>query len=63
MKKSEKVIALLDSSKFNKSMPYTFASLQDIDVMITDTRPPERILELARDAGVELVIADEVDLK
>ena len=60
VKKSHMVIALLDSSKFNKSMPYTFAGLQDINVMITDIRPPERIMELAAEAGVEVVIADEV---
>ncbi len=57
VKKSKKTIALLDSTKFNKSMPYTFANLQDISVIISETRPPERIMELAREFGVEVVIA------
>lgn len=60
VKKSDKVVVLLDSSKFNKSMPYTFANLNDISVIICDVRPPERIMELAVAAGVEVIIADEV---
>ena len=60
VKKSEKVIVLLDSSKFNKSMPYTFAKLEDVSIIICDSRPPERIMELASESGVEVIIADEV---
>jgi DeoR/GlpR family transcriptional regulator of sugar metabolism len=62
VKKSEKVIVLLDSSKFNKSMPYTFANLEDISMIICDVRPPERIVELANQYGVEIIIADEVSI-
>ena len=33
---------MLDSSKIGKIMPYTFARLEDIDVLITDDNfPPE----------------------
>ncbi len=60
VKKSQKVVVLLDSSKFNKSMPYTFANLEDISTIICDSRPPERVMELAIAAGVEVIIADEV---
>ena len=59
VKKSKKIIALLDSTKFNKSMPYTFANLDDISVIICDVRPPERIVELAKEKGVEIVVAGE----
>ncbi len=59
VKKSAKVIALLDSTKFNKSMPYTFANLHDVSVIISDVRPPERIMELALENNVEVIIADE----
>ena len=60
VKKSKTVVALIDSSKFNKSMPYTFANLKDVSVLITDTRPPERIMEIANECGVDVIIADEV---
>lgn len=60
VKNSQKVVALLDSSKFNKSMPYTFADLSDISVVVCDSVPPDRILELFKESGVELIIANEV---
>ena len=59
VRKSKKVVALLDSSKFNKSMPYTFAELEDVSVIVTDAPPPERIAVLAKELGIQLVIADE----
>ena len=37
IKKADKVIMLLDSSKVNKKTPYTFASLSDVDRMVVDT--------------------------
>ncbi len=36
IKKADKVIMLLDSSKVNKKTPYTFASLSDVDCMVVD---------------------------
>ena len=41
-------------------MPYTFANLEDVSTIICDSRPPERVMELAIAAGVEVIIADEV---
>ncbi len=40
-KKAKSVYMMLDSSKIGKIMPYTFARLQDIDVLITDENFPE----------------------
>ncbi len=37
IRKADKVIMLLDSSKVNKKTPYTFASLADVDCMVVDT--------------------------
>lgn len=34
--KAHKVIVLMDTSKIGKSLPYTFASVDDIDVLITE---------------------------
>ena len=36
---------MLDSSKIGKIMPYTFAHLEDIDVLITDDNFPAELKE------------------
>ncbi|MBO5045359.1 MAG: DeoR/GlpR transcriptional regulator [Clostridia bacterium] len=41
-KKAKSLYMMLDSSKIGKIMPYTFAHVEDIDVLITDDNfPPE----------------------
>ncbi len=41
IKKAQHVIMLLDSSKVDKNTPYTFATLEDIDCMVVDSKFPE----------------------
>ncbi len=41
LSKVKKKIMLMDTSKVNKTMPYTFAKLEDIDVLITDDGLPD----------------------
>ena len=53
--KARRTIVMVDSSKFGKSMPYTFAGLQDIDILITDVLPEASILELAKEHGTAVV--------
>lgn len=36
LKRASKVIMLMDSSKVGKSLPYTFGSLNDVDVLVSD---------------------------
>lgn len=38
-------IVVADESKFNKSLMFTFASYEDVDIFITSSRPPEEIEE------------------
>ncbi len=45
--KARRTIVMVDSSKFGKSMPYTFATLEDVDILITDVLPEKAIVELA----------------
>lgn len=45
-KKARQVYMMLDSSKIGKINPYTFARIEDIDVLITDDRFPKEIKEL-----------------
>lgn len=52
MQKAKKRIVMVDASKFEKSMPFTFASLEDVDVLITEREPEPHILSAAREKNV-----------
>ncbi len=54
LKRASKVIMLMDSSKIGKSLPYTFGSLQDIDVLITDGMMEDDIVAAASAASVTI---------
>ena len=45
-KKARQVYMMLDSSKIGKINPYTFAHIEDIDVLITDDSFPKEIKDL-----------------
>lgn len=53
--KANRTIMMVDSSKFGKSMPYTFATLADIDVLITDAEPDEQVKALAEQSGTTVI--------
>jgi DeoR/GlpR family transcriptional regulator of sugar metabolism len=54
IKKARKVILLMDTSKLNMNMTYTFASLKDIDVFICESALPDDIMMAAQKNGVEI---------
>lgn len=56
---SQKVVLLLDSSKFESVSPVTVAPLKDIDVIITDNNLAPDLIEAYRSSGVELILADD----
>ncbi len=56
--KARKVVMLMDSSKADKSLPYTFSGLSDVDVLICDSPLPESLKDAASDAGTEVIIAE-----
>lgn len=45
-KKAKSVYMMLDSSKIGKIMPYTFARMEDIDVLITNSSFPAELKDL-----------------
>ena len=47
---------MVDSSKFGKVMPYTFATLDDVDILITEVLPEESIVEMASQCGTAIVV-------
>lgn len=53
--KAHRTILMVDSSKFGKSMPYTFATLDDIDVLITEEKPDDGILKLAKQSNTKVI--------
>ncbi len=55
IKRARKTVMMMDSSKSDKTMPFTFAMLDDIDVLISDDDLDPEIAEAARARGVELL--------
>ncbi|MCD8312889.1 MAG: DeoR/GlpR family DNA-binding transcription regulator [Bacteroidales bacterium] len=51
-------ILLADSSKFGKRGFGFISSIEDIDVIITDSGVPEHVIPALNDAGVDLIIAE-----
>lgn len=55
LKMASKVIMLMDSAKIGKNLPYTFGSLADIDVLVSDGNLPGELVAAARGQGVTIV--------
>lgn len=51
-RKAKSVYIMLDSSKIGKIMPYTFARMEDIDVLITDENFPEDLKEVFKNNDI-----------
>ena len=58
VEKARKVIVLMDTSKLDRSLPFTFSSIEKVHTIIADKPLPEDITEAAIKAGVEIVVAD-----
>lgn len=56
-KSARKVVALFDASKFSAEHVFSFASYDDIDVVITDKDADAKDVEALRAHGVEVVLA------
>lgn len=58
VEKARKVVILMDASKNNKCLPYTFAKIEDVDYIISDEALPMDMAKLAKEAGVEIIVAE-----
>ena len=56
---AHKVVVLCDSSKLGNDYLVSFASLADIDVVITDAAAPTSFLDALRANDVEVVLAGD----
>lgn len=55
IKKADKVIMLLDSSKVNKKTPYTFCLLSDVNCMVTDENFPKELKNSITEKGIIVI--------
>ena len=55
IEKARKVVMLLDSSKVNKNLPYTFADIQDVDCLVVDKNFPKDIKEELEKLNIKVV--------
>jgi DeoR/GlpR family transcriptional regulator of sugar metabolism len=56
--KASKVFMLMDNSKIGRSLPFTFANLSDIDLLICDSPLPPEIEAELKAQNVEFIVAD-----
>ncbi len=57
-KKARLVVMLMDSTKMDKILPFTFCKLDDVDVIVTNAPLPEETQKLADNAGCKIIIAE-----
>lgn len=55
IRKAKKVIMMIDSSKFGKTLAFTFGNLSDLDVLISDDKLPEAVATKASEAGLTVL--------
>lgn len=55
IKKAQKVILLMDHTKLDSGLPYTFAKLNHIDVWVTDKNLPGQVQKAAAHAKVKIL--------
>jgi len=54
IEKASAVVMLMDSAKYRKSLPFTFASLADIDVLVTDDLADAEFIEEVKKYDIEV---------
>jgi len=60
MKRAEKVILLVDSSKFEAPTGHLLCTLEEVDTVVTDDRITDSQADMVRRAGVRLLIAPKI---
>lgn len=55
---AHKVVVLCDSSKLGTDYLVSFASISDIDVVITDSGAPESFLDALREREIDVIVVD-----
>jgi DeoR/GlpR family transcriptional regulator of sugar metabolism len=58
VEKARKVVVLMDSSKLDKILPYTFCGINDVDVIISDDDLPADMIANAEKNNVKIIITN-----
>ncbi len=58
LKRSKKVIGLIDSTKLGQNSTGTFAKKEDIELIITDNRYNQELIDEYREAGVKIEVVE-----
>lgn len=57
VEKARRVIVLMDKSKLNRCLPFTFCKLENVHAIVTDDYLPEDITSAAKEYGVDIIVA------
>lgn len=55
IEKARTSVVMCDTDKFSRMMPYTFATFEDVEYLITDRDVSDNILIAAREKGVQIL--------
>lgn len=58
-KKARFVVMLMDKTKIDRVLPFTFCDLRDVDVLVTDEPLPDEMASAAERAGIKVVTCSE----
>lgn len=53
--RAKRVIMLVDSSKINKSLPFTYAHLKDIHIWICEKKAPQELADEIKKANIDFI--------
>lgn len=59
--RAEKLIVLADSSKIGVKGNLIFSTLSDVDMVITDSHADPKVLDIFRQAGIEVIVINAAD--
>lgn len=63
MQNSRSVILVSDSMKFSRSAPVRIGHISQVDVFVTDSPPPESIIDLCKHKGVQIeIVSSPIEL-
>ncbi len=60
-RQSDKLIILADSSKLGRRSNLIFTPLENVDVLITDSRAPEQMIALFEQARIQVLIVEYIE--
>jgi DeoR family glycerol-3-phosphate regulon repressor len=61
MQNARTVMLVADSMKFTRTAPVRIGHLPDVDIFVTDRAPPEPVIDICRQNGVRLEVAEHAN--